>query len=115
MLGECNLHPRVWSPSVDNRITVSCNAAIKTHPKEIWLPLPLSQGTSTLLPCLLECAGIQIQEKSKHSIRGRVIKTLDNLFNSEKIHNRFACRDCPGRAPKFIKVWKKRKKMYLQI
>ncbi|KAL0003889.1 hypothetical protein SO802_011450 [Lithocarpus litseifolius] len=82
--GECNLHPRVWSPSADNRITVSCDVAIKSHPTDmaatafvardkrcislfagvcklsltqwIWLPLRLSQGISVVFPYLLECA-----------------------------------------------------------
>ena len=35
MLGRCKFHPRLWLPSAKKRVTVSCDAALKTHPKEM--------------------------------------------------------------------------------
>ena len=32
---KCNLHPKLWSPSLDKSIIVSCDAIMKSHPKEM--------------------------------------------------------------------------------
>ena len=35
LLGKCKFHPRLWIPSADKSVTVSCDAAIKSHPEEM--------------------------------------------------------------------------------
>lgn len=32
---KCNLYPKPWSPSSDKSITVSCDAVMKSHPKDM--------------------------------------------------------------------------------
>jgi len=35
LLGRCKFHPRLWIPSANKRVTVSYDAVLKAHSKEM--------------------------------------------------------------------------------